>query len=233
MIVRSEIRDEVVDHVAAVHGGDVELTTVCQDLHGPPRAKPWGTAHAVLCAASAVAEPFAVANADDLYGPVTFDGLAAAFASDDRGRGGYHLMAFELARTLSPRGTVSRGVCEVAPDGTLETVTEHLAIERRADGAIADADGTVFPGEALVSMNLWGLRPDLFEHLEPRFERFVAERSDEPKAEFQLPVMIAEVVEEGAATVRVHRTSADWHGVTYPGDLDDVQAYVKDHRIGA
>ncbi|MDY7101305.1 MAG: NTP transferase domain-containing protein [Actinomycetota bacterium] len=233
MIVRSEIRDEVVDHVTRIHGTAIDLTTVCQDHHGPPRAKPWGTAHAVLAAADVVAEPFAVANADDLYGPETFDGLAAAFADDDRDRGGYHLMAFELERTLSPRGSVSRGVCEVAADGTLANVTEHLAIERRDDGTIADADGSVFAADALVSMNLWGLQPDLFEHLAPRFERFVADHAEDAKAEFLLPVEIASVVEAGAASVRVHRTTADWYGVTYPGDLEDVRAYVADGRVEA
>lgn len=225
LIVRSAIRDDVAAHLARFHDDADDFTLVCQDLEptaaaAGPRERPWGTGHAVLAVRDHVDRPFAVVNADDYYG-TALDELARAFAEP----GGaspttYHLVAYRLANTLSDEGTVSRGVCRVAADGTLEAVTEHLALSRGADGRIGGPDAAALADDTPVSMNLWGLHPSLFGHLAARFDAFARANADRPTAELQLPTVITELIGEGLAHVRVHHTDAVWLGVTYPGDLE-------------
>ncbi|MPY95293.1 MAG: NTP transferase domain-containing protein, partial [Acidimicrobiia bacterium] len=139
LVVREAIRDAVGDHLARFHADAASFTLLCQDLDtsaadagAPPRDRPWGTGHAVLSARGEVRGPFAVVNADDYYGAAALDELGRALAAPGgRSPTTYHLVAYRLANTLSTEGTVSRGVCRVAADGRLETVTEHLAIARR------------------------------------------------------------------------------------------------------
>ena len=223
LIVRDEIREAMAQHLQQFHGAAFEPIMVCQDLDplAPPRAKPWGTGQAILALRDAVKEPFAVVNADDIYGAEAFVTLAAALRADTQER--FHLMAYRLDKTLSPLGTVSRGVCTVTGDGLLSSVDEQLAIERHADGRIRTEAGTVLSDDTPVSMNLWGLRPALFDVLRSGFETFVSDQSDNPKAEFQLPTVIDGMVQAGTVQVVVHRTSAQWLGMTYPGDLVDAK----------
>ena len=54
----------------------IDVKYVFQELSNLPsgysvpdnRIKPWGTAHAILCAKDVINEPFAIINADDFYG---------------------------------------------------------------------------------------------------------------------------------------------------------------------
>jgi choline kinase len=224
LIVRAEIKEAVAAHLSRFHADSHRFVLVCQDADtaAPPRAKPWGTGHAVLTVADQVTGPFVVVNADDYYGPESFVTLAQAFASG--GPRELHLVAYSLGRTLSPRGTVSRGVCAVGPAGTLRSITEHLAIERSADGKIRAAEGSSpLDQDTPVSMNLWGLQPFVFGELRQGFEQFVTTHHADPKAEYLLPEVIGHLVDREVTSVQVHRTDAEWLGVTYPGDLEDAR----------
>jgi hypothetical protein len=229
LIVRSEIADLVAGHLARFHADAGDFTLVCQDREptAPPRPKPWGTGHAVLTAGPHVRGAFAVVNADDFYGREAIGSLARAL-HDDGGPGHFHLVGYRLAATLSPRGTVSRGVCSVDGAGRLVAVREHTAIARDEAGAIRAGlpDGPVLADDTVVSMNLWGLHSSLFDVLAEGFARFVVDHDGEPGAEYFLPEVVAGEVARGAATVTVQATDAEWLGVTYPGDLDDVTARI-------
>ena len=74
------------------------------------RAKPWGTAHAVMSAKDQVQENFCVINADDFYGFDAFDKMAQ-FLTKDVSDSNMALMGFQLGNTMSDYGFVSRGVC--------------------------------------------------------------------------------------------------------------------------
>ena len=104
LIVRSDIEADVRRHVADQHP-DLDVAYVLQDTHGPKRAKPWGTGHAVLTAAPEVPGAFCVLNADDYYGASTYLALAEAAADlpDDRAL----LAGFRLDQTLPEVGEVS------------------------------------------------------------------------------------------------------------------------------
>lgn len=223
MIVRSDIEEMVRDHLRGQHGDDFEPIYVCQDRHGPQRDKPWGTGHAVAAAADQVSGPFAVVNADDFYGRDAYATLAAALRADSDE---LHLVGYQLAQTLSPSGSVSRGVCDVDA-GYLVDISEHLRIERDATSkAIVSLDHEQeLADDTTVSMNLWGLRPWILGSLVDGFAPFVDEHRDDPKAEYQLPTIIRAALDD-TRRASVLPTDSRWFGVTYPDDLGQVQTEI-------
>jgi NDP-sugar pyrophosphorylase family protein len=223
LIVRREFADTVEQHVRSMHGPDLDLHLVCQDESGaPPREKPWGTAHAILTAASVVDRPFIVVNADDYYGVESYRQVAEAcraITPTDAVVAG-----FELGRTLPSKGSVSRGVLDV--DGTrLVRIVETHGIERRDDGGIVSADppGTL-TDTTPVSMNMFAFHPSLMDHLARLWDEFFAAHGDEPKTEFLLPTAVGQLESEGLLQVHVVPTSSDWIGVTNPDDLEPARA---------
>ncbi|MFP4158013.1 MAG: NDP-sugar synthase [Opitutales bacterium] len=192
--------------------------------HRPPpgREKPWGTAHAVRAAREVIAEPFAVINADDYYGAAAYTRMAAflrALPTD----GAVHsaMVGYVLEKTLSPHGTVNRGICRIR-DGLLQSVEEYTAIGIDADGVLRGVglDGQRVPlaTDAVVSMNFWGFSPSLFEPLETGFENFLAQRGSELKSEYYLPGLVDQMIQDGQANCPVLETDSPWFGVTYPED---------------
>jgi dTDP-glucose pyrophosphorylase len=221
-------RETEADMRACIDGrfGDVPVHYVYQELAGlpagfacpPERRKPWGTGHAILSAADAIAAPFCVINADDFYGRESFRIMAEFLRSSQSGA--YAMVGYKLANTLSDYGTVSRGVCDVR-SGRLHTVTERTAISRVGDDAqFIDDSGRrqSLSGDAIVSLNLWGFGADIFAELERQFSDFLSTRIDEPGAEFYIPSVVDHMIREQTATVDVLETTESWFGVTYPED---------------
>jgi dTDP-glucose pyrophosphorylase len=241
-LIRREIEDVFREKIGRTIERRADVTYVYQDLDNvpagdavpPERKKPWGTAHAVLCCKNAVRVPFAAINADDFYGRDAFQSLAAYLsqACDRDGRYDYSMVGYVLGNTLSENGSVARGICEVTPDGYLARVTERTRIERR-DGQIQYSDNGVdwvsLPEGSIVSMNMWGFTPGFFNELEARFPVFLAKNAGNIlKAEFFLPSVVNQLLEEGKASVRVLPTDEKWFGVTYPADRPTVQAAIRD-----
>lgn len=198
------------------------------------RAKPWGTAHAVLCAAEEIEGDFAAINADDYYGATAFD-AACRFLTGAHGQNEHAMVGYRIENTLTENGYVSRGVCDVNPDGTLRSITECLRIEPRAGGAAyLGEDGTeVFiPAGTLVSMNLWAFSHSMLDALRQRFETFLGTKAVENplKAEYFLPSVPDALIHEGRASVRVLDTRERWYGVTYREDLESVKAAMERMR---
>ena len=191
------------------------------------RQKPWGTGHAVLCAADKISGPFAAINADDFYGQSGFVQLGAALAQNTDPKR-HFMVGYPLRNTLSKFGSVSRGVCSANPDGTLREVTERTKIEPDgADGAVAvDENGAQlkFNGGEIVSMNFWGFMPSVFDGLRVRFESFLRSRGNELKSEFYLPAAVADMIDASEATVSILESRDSWLGVTYREDKPRVQA---------
>ena len=235
IVVRTEIEDDIRTHVDARHGAlqrsGVEFSYVRQDRHGPPRARPWGTAHAVLAAAAEVpASPgtFVVCNADDYYGASAFAALAEAAGT--LGAASAWLCGYRLGLTLPSAGTVNRGVCQVAADGRLAGIVEHLGVARRADGTIGSrVPAAELRDDTVVSMNLWAFPHAAFGWIGEAFERFLA-RSPAPDTECLLPAAVAERMTEGLLTVGVAVTGEAWIGVTNPDDLDPARAALARRR---
>lgn len=182
------------------------------------REKPWGTAHAVLCCKDVVKEPFAVINADDYYGSSAFKKIADFLLNNNND---YCMVGFRLINTLTENGYVSRGVCEIK-DGMLESVTERTKI---SDCKYTEDDGkswTELPPDTVVSMNLWGFMPDLFEYAQNGFEDFLKEKINVPKSEYYLPSVVSELIAANEKKVHVLIAEDKWYGVTYKEDKQKV-----------
>ncbi len=234
LVVRSEIESVLHAHVDALHGdlqrGGIDFAYIRQDEHGPLRAKPWGTAHAVLVAETEVPGPFVVCNADDYYGPSALSALA--FAAADLDDDEACLCGYGLGRTLSETGTVSRGVCRVS-DGRLVGIVEHHGVARRADGTIAASEPAAeLSDETIVSMNLWAFPRAALGWIGDSFDRFLATHRDNTDAECLLPTIVAERMAQASLSVRVVRTDETWIGVTNPDDLATARAALAGRRAG-
>lgn len=182
------------------------------------RTKPWGTAHAVLCAMEAVQEPFAVINADDFYGSNAFVN-AAAFLKQGCNEKTYAIVGYDLLGTLSEHGTVNRGVCRLDADGNLAGITERINISKK-EGRIVCDDGQEpeeLPLDTRVSMNFWCFHPSYFGYTQQLFKQFLAENGKELKSEFFIPIVADQFIREGGQ-VKVIPTRSHWFGVTYKED---------------
>lgn len=190
------------------------------------RTKPYGTVHAVLCAAGQIHEPFAVINADDYYGRDAFAAMADALhrMRDQTNRAA--MVAYDLKNTVSENGHVTRGVCQVDEQGSLVKVTETYKILPFPDGTIrdlaSDPNGRVLDPDALVSMNFWGFTPWFFGAAEEALDAFLVGEGDPMTKEYPLPTLVDALMHSAGLRVEVLNTHAVWFGVTYRED----KAYV-------
>ncbi len=182
------------------------------------RVKPWGTSHAILCCKDVVKEPFAVVNADDFYGRTAFQKIADFLKS---GTKDYCMVGYRLANTLTENGHVSRGVCEIS-ENKLAAITERTKI---IDCKYTEDDGatwTPLSPDTIVSMNLWGFMPDIFDYIEEGFIEFLKANIDVPKSEYYLPLTVASLIESGEKQIEVLIAEDKWYGVTYKEDKQNV-----------
>jgi choline kinase len=221
-------------------GGKIEVDFVFQELDYLPegfsvpegREKPWGTNHAVMMGASAVHEPFAVINSDDFYGTDAYRVMGEYLSKLDGAKGEYAMIGYEVNKTLSENGTVSRGVCTVDENHYLTSMIERTKIERNAEGTIVFhdlGDDVALEENTPVSMNFFGFTPDYFTYSEVGFKEFLS--SDDVKtnlkAEFYIPLMVNNTIAAGNARMKVLSTTAQWFGVTYKEDKPMLMAKIE------
>lgn len=184
------------------------------------RVKPWGTGQAVMAARHAIDTPFAVANADDFYGSQAYR-LIHDYLAEEPDPARYCMVGYHLLNTLSDFGTVSRGVCKIDDRHFLSHITEITNIGRdrgRTGYENTGGDFVVLDDNTLVSMNIWGFRPGLFGQLQEDFRKFLEEHITDPKAEFLLPTVINDMMQQNKASVKMLETDFAWFGVTYKED---------------
>ena len=192
------------------------------------RQKPWGTAHAALAARNVVDGPFAVINADDYYGPEAFQEIFSYLsAHEDGALYEYVMVGYLLKNTVTENGTVARGVCEETADNFLTKVTERTKIEKGEPPRYTEDDGqtwTELSGDTIVSMNMWGFTRSFLDEAWARFPAFLdkALAENPAKAEYFLPTVVSQLIDEGKARVKVLRSEDKWYGVTYREDKPTV-----------
>ena len=196
------------------------------------RTKPWGTGHAILSCRDVVDAPFAVINADDFYGAESFEKMYR-FLSDLPSDAAldFSMVGYILENTLTENGHVARGICEVN-NGYLSKVTERTRIEKHGDTVEYTEDGDTWhplDAESIVSMNLWGFTPAIFDKLGEQFIPFLQKALIENplKAEYYLPTVVNTLLEERKATVRVLTSADKWYGMTYREDKPKVCAAIE------
>lgn len=230
------IRREFADNFKAIFeprlSGKIETAYVYQQLDSytngflpaEERTKPWGTAHAVLCAMDVVKGPFAVINADDFYGCNAFQ-QAADFLNTGCNEKNYAIVGYDLLRTLSEHGTVNRGVCALDTNGNLAGIRERINISKK-DGRIVCDDGQEPEELSLdtrVSMNFWCFDVSYFSYTGQLFADFLATYGKELKSEFFIPLVADQFIKEGGR-VEIIPTTSNWFGVTYKEDAPYVAA---------
>ncbi len=237
-VVRREIIDDVRAHVDSVIGGTFPVDFVCQELdqlpdgfHAPAdRAKPWGTAHAVLCAADTIDGPFAVCNADDLYGPEAFALLHEELSREPASCDGVAI-GYQLDNTLSGAGGVARGICILTRGQMLERVTEVQNIQRR-DGWITgyrtDGSPVELSGKEIVSMNLWGFTTPVIDLLRRQFRRFLEIWGADTQEECFLSSSVSRQIGLGATQVKVRQAPDSWFGITHAADRTRSEAILRE-----
>lgn len=187
------------------------------------RTRPWGTAHAVLCAKESVSGPFAVINADDFYGHNAFEN-AATFLQVGCDAKNFAIVGYDLVRTLSEHGTVNRGICGLDHEGRLATITERINISKK-NGKIVSEDGkepTELSYRTRVSMNFWCFDISFFAYTQNLFTVFLEEHGSELKSEFFIPIVADQFIKENGK-IEVIPTTSLWFGVTYKEDAAFVQ----------
>lgn len=191
------------------------------------RTKPWGTAHAVLAARHAIKEPFCVINADDFYGLDAYEKMVKFLTTEVTGSN-YSMIGYEIGKTLSDYGSVSRGVCKVSADGYLEEIIERTKVVREGEAIVYEEEEKQYPLslDTRVSMNFWGFTPEMFKISEELFRDFAHANKDNPKAEFFIPLVADSLLSSETADFKVVPTDSKWFGVTYKEDKPIVQACI-------
>ena len=235
-VIRREIEEEFRRIIGDRIGQIAEIAYVYQEVDDIPeeykekyknRTKPWGTGQAILCCRKVVKESFVVINADDYYGKEAFI-KAYRYLSAERERAdtiNICMIGFVLKNTLSDNGGVTRGICMVNEEGMLENIVETHNIEKRGNKAVVINGNTekTINSESIVSMNMWGFKPDFFPILANEFEKFLSELCmTDLKSEFLLPTIIGEQLEKKKISVKVLQSFDEWFGVTYKEDKDYV-----------
>ncbi|MDR2480645.1 MAG: NTP transferase domain-containing protein [Treponema sp.] len=235
-IIRHDIEKDFRNLVLARMGAKMQFELAFQDpdslipadifaaAQKAGRTKPWGTTHALLCAADKIDAPFTVLNADDFYGREAF----AAIGQHLSGPGADNpvIVPYQLEKTLSPRGTVARGVCEIKDD-YLVSVDELTAIEKK-DGRIfnTNSDGSIreLAADTPVSMNFWGFPPSILPEFKLYFDDFLktfaADIPGSLKSECFIPKAADKFIKQNIIKIRVLRANSGWFGVTYKEDRE-------------
>jgi NDP-sugar pyrophosphorylase family protein len=238
-IIRREMEEDFRNSVGNKWEPKTEVHYAFQELPDVPsgfkvpshRQKPWGTGHAIYSARKAAGEPFAVINADDYYGLRTFQVMAdflkniRDFQSTD-----YAMVGFQIAHTLSDHGSVSRALCESDGGGKLKKIVERLKVRKTKGGAEyldGAGDAHALAGNELVSMNIWGFTPKVFQQLGGLLQEFLAENGREEKSEFLIPKVIDLLISRKLAEVKILPTPDSWFGLTYPQDREQAQASIR------
>lgn len=231
--IEKDFRDRLFDRVARnmdaeyVFQAHESLLTAEQIKLSEKRTKPWGTAHAVLCAEKAIHEPFAVINSDDYYGRNAFETLAKHLSSIGNDSTEHAMVGYTLEKTMSKNGSVSRGVCTVK-NGLLDSIVENLKIYFDGGKIISDlGDSKVeMTGKETVSMNLFGFSPKAFEEFNAYWENFIKGNITAEKAEALLPVAASDISKKKLGTIKVYTSEESWFGMTYPEDREVVKAEI-------
>jgi len=193
------------------------------------REKPWGTAHAILCAKDAINEPFAIINADDFYGRDAYR-VISEFMSNDKNsnKEQFALVGYDVINTLTENGSVKRGVC-VIEDGKLKSIRESKVEEKEGMIVAEELDTNELyeiGKDTKVSMNMMSFTPKIFKYIEDGFTEFLEKNINKENSEYLIPNVIAKGIKEGFCDVEIINTTSRWVGVTYKEDKMSVVNYI-------
>lgn len=228
-VIRPDIEKDFTEAVLDKFPSSLKVEYVFQELNTElpfpvktNRTKPWGTAHATLCAARAVDTPFVVINADDYYGFSVFNDVAPFLRRMKTSSTDFAMAGYTLRKTLSSYGYVSRGICRTDSKDILTSITEWERIKVEGDRIVArhkeEDKPTIMSGREPTSMNFFCLGPAFFDKTRNAFREFLSKPEKLEKNEIYLPLLLGELIEKNEATVQVIPTDSNWFGMTYRED---------------
>tara|TARA_X000001036_G_scaffold194971_1_gene183871 strand:- start:71 stop:952 length:882 start_codon:yes stop_codon:yes gene_type:complete len=224
-VIRSEFKKEFEENISRKYAGKIQVEFVFQELNSLPngllcpkeRKLPWGTGHAILSASKLIKEPFCVINADDFYGRESFKKIIEFFSKDSKN---LSMVYFKLGRTLSPFGGVSRAICKLN-NGVLSNLIEKENIQN-INGIITSNKILKLDARTPVSLNMWGFRPFIFDHLEEMFINFYNKNVEDLNSEFLIPTVINNLIKTQREKVFALNSNSNWFGITYKEDISFV-----------
>lgn len=239
-IIKEENYDIFREKIGKKIEDKIQVEYVFQKLENLPvgykvpeeRVKPWGTAHAILCAKNVINEPFVVINADDFYGNDAYRVISKFMEKENNSnKKEYAIVGYDVINTLTENGSVKRGICKIE-NGYLTSIDESsIEMKDNVIEATSLVDEKVYTVEkdTKVSMNMMSFTPDIFEYLEKNFIDFLEESKENPlKSEYLIPTVLAKGINEGYCNVSVINTTAKWTGVTYREDKESVVNYINE-----
>lgn len=229
-VIRKDIENDIREFLRHKLTGKINMEFVHQELDmipdgftcPPDRIKPWGTAHAIWVASKAIKEPFVAINADDFYGRGSYMQMAEYLKSKSQvNSSNFCMIGYQIQHTLSEHGSVSRGICEADEQSGLKAVVERTEIFKKNDGIVfrdENAREVHLSPDTLVSMNIWGFTPVIFDHIEQQFSEFIRKNISNIKAELYIPKIVNEMIKNGKGNVKILPATDKWFGVTYKED---------------
>ncbi len=233
-VIKEELKEIFREKIGKKIEKVIETEYVFQDINfGIPknfcipkdRVKPWGTGHAIYCCKNIIDGPFVVINADDFYGQSTYK-LIYDYLMSNTNEYDYTMVGFVLENTLTENGTVARGICEIDKNRNLVSITERTKIKKIGSTTKYTEDDNLWVNikkDSIVSMNIWGFKPTIFEELENEFKLFLNNiDKDALKSEFYIPSVVDNMIKKNKANVKVLVSNEQWYGVTYKEDKENV-----------
>ena len=244
IILREDIYDDFMNIIGnrLMEVTNIPVHIVFQSLNDLPdgykvpdgRTKPWGTGQAILSVKEYIDEPFLVINADDFYGrdPYIKSQIFLSNSILNLKKPKFCLAGYTLENTLSDNGSVTRGICKCDDNGNLLSIEETFGIKCENNivtGTDSHGNKRILSLQNTVSMNMMGFTPAIFPMLEDKFITFLNKLSDNDplKSEFLLPIAINEMLKDEVIDVEVVKTNANWFGVTFKDDREQVKNSLK------
>lgn len=237
-VIKKENYDIFRDTIGKRIEEKIKVEYVFQDLDNLPngykcpkeRIKPWGTAHAVMCAKNVINEPFAIINSDDFYGLDAYKSISNFIDKNkDNTKEHFGLVGYDVINTLTNNGSVKRGVC-FTKDAKLEELVESK-IEKINNEIICEPlngnDKFIVNSDTKVSMNMISFTPKIFKYIEDNFRNFLDSNKDNIlNCEYLIPDVLTMGINENFCDVEVVNTNSKWVGVTYKEDKEEVVSYI-------
>lgn len=240
-IIKHEIEEDFKALVGDAIARHMEVEYVFQEIDDVPasftmpdgRVKPWGTTHALMCCKDVIDGPFMVINSDDYYGKNGYKVMYDFLTSTADEETSYAMVAYELGKTLTEKGSVTRGVCKSDENGYLSDIVEQKMIVKTETGAAYSEDEgvTFIPVDVKtpVSMNMWGFKAGIFAEFDKALDKFFSEKvaANPLKSECLIPTEVDVLIKNNKATVKMLTSADQWFGVTYQEDKPYVVANIK------
>ena len=208
------------EHLVQVEYVYQDIETLPIEKRNPKRTALYGSVRAVLMGKDLIDSPFGVINAVNFYQKESFQLLYNQLLTLKEQKYESVNICYRLSNVLAESGGVTRGICEVDDDGFLLSVTDRLGVERI--GGIPMYPNNLHQWESLdenslVSMNMWGFMPDIFDEMQVAFDDFLEVNGMDMKAHYSIPAFMNEKIRKGAK-VKVVETPARWMGLVSHDD---------------